>query len=280
MNLLRKSLQAALFACLIPTVAFARGGTTAALSTANIVLLSATVQTCPVSMGCTAPIVAADQTITITIIVQSDGNDNPWIEQTAGPTLVPTMAFAAGRSPDARGSTIAVQYATWEWTPTKADIGTDASASFVISTKSGQTLNVDVPIGVVQDLQAPAVVTDFTAAQVGGNLTLRWTPPTDDHVTFYKLTACLPQDPSIGSPVCQDLDMPGVKTVTDPSGTETQAVIPAIADVGTFASPVVNFKITNTAYPSAPTPLAYIHLIASSGTSVAGAQDYVIRLSK
>jgi hypothetical protein len=280
MYLLKKSLPAALFACLLPTLAFARGGTPVAVPTGSIVLLSATAQTCPVSFGCTAPIVAADQTITITIIAQSDGNDNPWIQQTAGPALVPTMAFAGGRSPDAHGRAIGVQYATWEWTPTKADIGTDASASFVISTNSGQTLDVDVPIGVVQDLQAPAVVANFTAEQIGGNLALRWTPPADDHVTFYKLTVCLPQDSSIGSPVCEDLNMPGVKSVTDPSGTETQAVIPAIADAGTFAPPVVNFKITNTPYPSAPTPLAYIHLIASSGTSVAGAQDYVIPLPK
>lgn len=261
----------------VPSLAHARGGNPAP-APATITLISAALETCPVAFGCTAPIVAKDHTLTITIIAQSDGNDNPWIAQTAGPAFAPTMAFAAGRSPDARGSTLGSQYATWEWTPTQSDVGSDVSATFLITTKSGATLTVNIPIGIIAETPDATLVTDFIATPIGDQLALHWNAPGDDHVTFYRLMVCLAQDPSIGSPVCIEQAMPGVKSVTEPSGTETQAAISAIAQAGSFPSPAINFKITSAPYPSAPTPLAYLHLIAANTTSVAGAQDYVIKL--
>lgn len=197
-------------------------------------VLSTNVATCPFASGtCVAGAVGTDQTVRISVGIESDGGDVPSIAETAGPPLVPVQILPSGRGADAKGVKFGIQNAIYEWTPRLADIGLDARASFTATTASGKQVSVSVPIDVVQQLP-PGLISGLTATRSGANFVIGWKPPADQRALTYTLGVCPAIDPALGGPICRSVALPGVATVTNPGGTATTATIPVLFPVGFF----------------------------------------------
>ncbi len=228
------------------------------------VVLSTNVATCPFASGtCVAGVVGSDQTVRISVAVQSDAGDTPSIVETAGPPLVPVQILPAGRGVDAKGVKLGIQNAVYEWTPTIADTGLDASASFAATTASGKSVSVTVPIGVVQQLR-PGVISGLTAARSGANYAIKWDPPADHRAVDYTLGVCPAVDPALGGPICRSVAMPGVATVANPGGTLTTTTIPAVFPPGFFSQGVAE-------------PAAFL-ILRASGVATFSLQENVLEL--
>ncbi|HEU0156490.1 MAG TPA: hypothetical protein VFQ82_10495, partial [Stellaceae bacterium] len=198
--------------------ALARGGGGGGEGTATApVVLSTNVATCPFPSGtCAAGAVGTDQTVRVSIGIQSNGGDVPSIVETAGPPLVPVQILPAGRGADAKGVKFGIQNAIYEWTPRLSDIGLDAHASFTATTASGKRVSVTVPIGLVQQLPA-GLISGLTATRSGANFIVRWQPPADHRAVTYTLGVCPAIDPALGGPICRSVALPGVATAANPS---------------------------------------------------------------
>ena len=239
------------------------GGGGGGAATAPVVL-GTNVATCPFQSGtCVAGAVGTDQTVRISVEIQSDGGDAPSIVETAGPPLVPVQILPAGRGVDAKGVRFGIQNAIYEWTPRLADIGLDARASFTATTASGKEVSVTVPIGVVQQLP-PGLISGLAATRSGANFVVRWKPPADQRAVTYQLGVCPAIDPALGGPFCRSEALPGVATLTNPGGTATTATIPAVFPVGFFAQGLAQ----------AP---AYL-ILRASGLGTFGLQENVLEL--
>jgi hypothetical protein len=130
--------------------------------------------------------IKSDQPVFVLLRATSDGRDAPVITENFGPAgLILQNTLPADHPHGTNGFTVT----TYEWTPSRADIGTGAQASFTATTQSGAKQTIMVNMGPVEDV-ASGAISGLTAQAAGDHIEARWNPSADGTPLVYTVTAC------------------------------------------------------------------------------------------
>jgi hypothetical protein len=151
------------------------------------VLLSAGFQGVLVVNGQISPV--SDVAAILTVTATNHEGDAPKISVTSGPAgLIIHTLSSVDNPPNGNGFTTA----TYEWTPSRNEIGTTPrQITFTATTQSGQSVSLPVVFGPVQD-SGPTFLSGFSAERVNDHIEAHWNPNEsgDPDPLIYTLTAC------------------------------------------------------------------------------------------
>src|ERR1700753_2396082 len=130
----------------------------------------------------------ADTANVITVTAINHEGDAPKITMTSGPAgLIISQLNSVDNPPNGNGFSVA----TYVWTPTRDEIGTNAHATFAATTQSGESATLPIDFEPVHDI-GPTFLSGFTATKVNDHIEAHWHPNEsgDPDPLVYILTAC------------------------------------------------------------------------------------------
>ena len=162
------------------------GGSGGGKPAQSSVLLDAGFQGVLIVNGLISPVSDTDAVLTVT--ATNHEGDAPKISLASGPAgLIIHKLSSVDHPQNGNGFTVA----TYEWTPSRDEIGTARQVSFVATTQSGESVTLPIDFGPVQD-GGPMFLSGFTGARVSDHIEAHWNPNQsgDSDPLVYTLTAC------------------------------------------------------------------------------------------